>query len=429
MNLILHKTLHHYFPKLNRWFSNIKDPRQENSKVYKIEALIWVGIYMFLLKLGSRRSINFKFKTKAFRDNLSKVSKTSLDSVPNDVTLSNLFERLPALPFQGVIVRMVRTLIRNKVLEKHRLYGYYLIAVDGTGYLKFKERHCEHCIEMGGDQPYYTHPVLEAKLITPCGLAISIGTEFIENPDKKYIKQDCELKAFYRYVKRLKSEFPQLRICLLLDGLYANQNVVDICEKNKWKYIITLKEGSLLNVYKEFETLKRISPDNRKECEDEKIRQLFSWVNGIDYEGHFLNILECEEIKNQNAKGKNFVWMTNFNINRSNCHMIANRGGRLRWKIENEGFNTQKRGGYDMEHVYSRNNVALKNFYLILQIAHTINQLIEKGSLISEAARKKIGSVRNIAFLLLESLRNTVLDFKEIEQMKLMKFQIRLDSS
>ena len=29
---------------------------------------------------------------------------------------------------------------------------------------------------------------------------------------------------------------------------------------------------------------------------------------------------------------------------------ISNHGGRLRWKIENEGFNVQKNGGFGLEH-------------------------------------------------------------------------------
>ena len=42
---------------------------------------------------------------------------------------------------------MINRLIRMKALEKYRLLGeYYMIAVDGTGYLVYKERHCPHCL-------------------------------------------------------------------------------------------------------------------------------------------------------------------------------------------------------------------------------------------------------------------------------------------
>lgn len=76
-------------------------------------------------------------------------------------------------------------------------------------------------------------------------MAISVGSESIENADPHATKQDCELKAFARLAGRLKRDFPQLLICLLLDGLYANGSVLDTCRQNGWKYIITFKEGSL----------------------------------------------------------------------------------------------------------------------------------------------------------------------------------------
>ena len=150
-------------------------------------------------------------------------------------------------PEQICVVRqkMIYRLIRMKALDKFRLLEeYFMIAIDGTGHLAFRDRHCPHCLtkEKDGKILYYYHNVLEAKLVTDTGLAISVETEFIINIDGAS-KQDCELAAFYRMVKRLKKGFPQLRICLLLDSLYAAAPVMDTLKKYKWKYIITFKEG------------------------------------------------------------------------------------------------------------------------------------------------------------------------------------------
>ncbi len=46
-------------------------------------------------------------------------------------------------------------------------------------------------------------------------------TEFIENPDEKVHKQDCELKAFYRLTRSLKAPFQRLPVLTTGDGLYA----------------------------------------------------------------------------------------------------------------------------------------------------------------------------------------------------------------
>ena len=66
-----------------------------------------------------------------------------------------------------------------------------------------------------------------------------------------------------------------------------------------------------------------------------------------------------------------------FKINAGNCAQIS-KHGRLRWKIENEGFNIQKNGGYRLKHKYARKNLwAMQNYYQCMQIAHLINQLVE----------------------------------------------------
>lgn len=75
----------------------------------------------------------------------------------------------------------------------------------------------------------------------------------------------------------------------------------------------------------------------------------------------------------------------------------------------------QKNGGYNREHAYSYDIKAVVNFYLLMQIAHIINQLMEKGSLLTANIRKKLGSTRHIARRLLEDLRNSLFEPSEIE--------------
>jgi hypothetical protein len=90
--------------------------------------------------------------------------------------------------------------------------------------------------------------VLEAKLVTQNGMGFSIAFVFIEN-EEVYDKQDCELKVFYRLAKILKDLYPRLPIYLLFDGLYPNQNILNICQKNGWGYYIVLKSSNCSKLY------------------------------------------------------------------------------------------------------------------------------------------------------------------------------------
>ena len=171
------------------------------------------------------------------------------------------------------------------------------------------------------------------------------------------------------------------------------------------------------DTYAEYLCLKDLQPENRAEIKEEGTAQNFSWVSDISYRGPVFDVLECNESK-PDSKGEientKFVWITNLNVTGDNYKKIA-KGGRLRWKIENEGFNIQKNGGYRLEHPYSKNKRAMKNFYLLLQIAHIISQLIEKGSLLKDKIAKVFGSIANVFFKLLGDLRTKLLSLEEIK--------------
>ncbi len=122
-----------------------------------------------------------------------------------------------------------------------------------------------------------------------------------------------------------------------------------------------------------------------------------------------VNFLEClvkkKKVKKGEKKVVRWLWITNLPINKENCVVLANQRGCLRWKQENEGFNIQKNGGYNLEHLYIKDYNGMKCVYLLIQIAHILNQLIEKSSLLTEEIKKALGSIREFAYWFLEEMR------------------------
>lgn len=316
-------------------------------------------------------------------------------------------------------------LIRKKILYPSRLLGiFYVLAIDGTGTVTYSRRHCPYCLtRTHGNTTTYYHSVLEAKLVTPHGFCFSIMSEFIENPGENPTKQDCELKAFYRLAERLHARFPRLPIALALDGLFAAGSVFDICSQYEWAFVVTLKDKDLPSVQQEFSALRKLQPQNklrRITREKAEIIQDFLWVDDIDYRdsanrSHTLSVLECTEstaTKNGTPTLTTFKWVTNLRVTAANVVELASNGGRIRWKVENEGFNVQKNGGFGLEHAYSNNPTSAKAFYFLLQVAHVIDQLIHRGSLLNQIFPKGFGSGRNLAFRLLEAWRNASLSIE-----------------
>jgi len=238
---------------LRDWLNDVRETRQEELVIYESRFLLWMGLLLFLLKLGARRQLDFELDSPEALANLNRLASCDQPTSARHDTLEHFLGHVhPSEISDKVRRKMVHRLIRMKALDSGRLMGHFLVNIDGTGQLTFHQRHCPHCLQqtIGGKTIYYHH-VLEAKVVTPNGLAISIGTEFIENSDPKATKQDCELKAFARLAPRLKRDFPQLLLCLCLDGLYANGSVLEICRQNHWKYFINIKEGSLPAVWQD----------------------------------------------------------------------------------------------------------------------------------------------------------------------------------
>jgi len=345
-------------------------------------------------------------------------------------TVDKVLREINPPELEGLKRLFLKELFTRRGLHKLRLFGkYFTISVDATGYASFEQAPyggCPFRTSKKGKKTYI-QPVLEAKLVGKNGFSLSIATEWILNGGE-YEKQDCELKAFKRLAVKLKRDYPRLPICILADGLYPNKSIFDICRTNNWVFIITLKDTQLKDVWAEVALFDRLYYNNKSteekvaNKEDITVRE-YRWINGIDYKGHGLNWIECVEakrnIKTKKEEQTRFVHITCLPVNLANCRQISLHG-RLRWKIENEGFNTQKNGGYKLKHKYSRKNLnAIQNYYQCMQIAHMINQLVELSSAFKPLLANKT-TVRHlwkvmIAFMFFGHIDPAILKYKKTQ--------------
>jgi hypothetical protein len=378
--------------------SRLPDPRKAQGKQYGMGDIMMGGLSLFLFKEGSRNQMNNHRLDGYFSAHYQQLFRRKL---PHQDTVHDVLCALPNEQLEGVKMETMSRMFEQKWLRQFRLLGkYYLVAVDATGIVSFDKPHCEHCLTKTSKNGKTTcfHYVLEAKLVTSDGHALSLATEWIENPSGKFDKQDCERKAFKRLAKKLKKHYPRLPICIVADGLYPYQDAFRICEDNEWKFIFVLQEGSLKTVQRAL-LLPRLRPPAATYCTVKHgwyISQEYSYQENIDYhQTYTLNWIQCIETKQRANREKTvlshppsepsvFEYVTNVQPDRDNVRAIG-AGGRFRWKIENEGFNTQKCGDYELEHKFCYHSYnGLKNYYTLLQIAHTINQLVEKGKCVRE---------------------------------------------
>ena len=408
----LYSIISKYFPNLLNMFDNLTDTRHQSYITYSMKTICVTRLFPLLCGITTMTEISTDtFNTDACIKNLSTICKQNLKELPYWETIQDVFMNIKIEELRNIQKYIVKTLIRSKMFDKYKYDGYFQIVVDGTGLSSHNYNLNNNCIKKKykDGKVAYCKYVLECKLIVG-NIVISLDSEWIENSESlnENQKQDCETRAFERMAKRIKNNYPKQKFILTADALYCTSSMMNICKQNNWKYIFNLNDR-LKTVFKDFN-------DYIEYFNDCSIENYFLDKN-YNYKGYIFNILKFTEIKKD--KIINFHYITNLKVTNNNIREVVYLG-RNRWKIENQGFYNQKHRTFNISHLNSRNDVALKNHYLFIQIAHTIRQLLEQGNKQVKLLKLKI---KEVSFLLLGNLTSTISDLNHLET----NFQLRFD--
>ena len=415
----------HFFKHLPEWIEEMPDPRNQSYITYTQADYIYMGILKNICGVKTMHSMEELFNESVCIRTLGIFSgNRKLKEMPHSDSLNYYLEKLSPECLGELRRKMIKSLLRMKIFYGNRAAGkYWRIILDGTGLYYFKEKHCDNCLvsvytdKEGKKKKRYYHKVLEAKLVLSEKIVISIDTEFIENETENVEKQDCETNAAKRLLKRLKKDYPRLPICIQADNLYETEPMMRLCRENRFEYLFTHKEGHQKDLEESYRTYIR-----EKDYEEVQIHSMEKgkgrFVNHVEKAAgktETANIFEYsyeKESANGEKRGIRFCWITSMELTKKNIEeMVKNARGR--WKIENEGFNSQKNGIYDIEHLNSRNSNAMKSHYLLTQIADIIMQIY----LAWNPVRKEIKeSIKNTSSKLLESFRRQTVTDEDVSE-------------
>ena len=416
------RILYHFFEDFTKWIEQMKDPRNQSYITYTQSDLVYMALLKNICSLKSMRQMEECFNEEQCIDTLRYLSgDRHLSEMPHYDTLNYYLEKLPPEELSQVRRKMVASLVRRKQFYKNRLLGkYWRVVLDGTQLYCFRERHCENCLkstvvdENGKKTEKYYHRVLEAKLLLGEKLVISLGTEFIENESEDVKKQDCEINAAKRLLGRIKKEYPRMPFCIQGDALYEVEPVMEICREKGWRYLFTHKDSRQQKVAEAYSWIIREEPNEVRNIGKEKGRGRYA--NDVDVTAGKKEKMNVYEYRYETPEGKEicFQWVTDIELTKTNLKEMIT-AGRGRWKIENEGFNAQKNGIYDIEHLNSRNSNAMKNHYLLTQIADLVMQIYLAWTPLEKELRQ---SIKSTSSRLLESFRRQPITPEDVRYIK-----------
>jgi hypothetical protein len=281
----------------------------------------------------------------------------------------------------------------------------------------------------------FCHTSLEANITFHNGLNIPLSTEYcylnVDTLSDLNAKQDCELNGFYRLADKLKKYFPRLKIIVLLDNLYACDNVLTYLKEKRWEFMIKLpaKLKALYDPLKKQRDNSKSIPGNQYHRER---LQTFHWVNYIEYNENVVHVVGCIEQWESVSKDSGEIikeysehtWISSMPLSIDNVYELCNLAARSRAFIE-DSFNTEKNRGYQYGHVFSYNWTAMQGFHLLMRLAHALNALSEFTKYLKKYIRKL--GLANTFNRILKAIEGRWLTKKWVEKELQLTPQLRFD--
>ena len=370
-------------------FCNISETRKHSDGSSLADCLM-AGLAMFSLKMPSLLQFNNQRNEDTIKNNLQTLY--GIASPPSDTYIRERLDPVNPETLRPAFKAVFRDLQRGKVLEDYVFMdGRYLTPLDATGVYSSNAVHCNNCCEkhhQDGTITYH-HQILSAVIVHPdLKEVFPLFPEPIIKQDGKQ-KNDCETNAAHRLLADLKREHPHLKVIVTADAIHSNGPRIKQLKIDDMRFIIGVKPGSHDSL---FQWISGIALDSYEITKD-GITYNFRWINQIPlndtHPDLLVNFLECI-VDNPKSDRKHFSWVTDITITRQNVYKLS-QGGRAKWKIENETFNTLKTQGYNFEHNYGHGNKNLSTvFTTLMMLAFFIDQVQQRACGMFQAALKKM---------------------------------------
>jgi len=278
------------------------------------------------------------------------------------------------------------------------LDGHVLIALDGTEYFRSQNLGCDNCscrVRANGRTEHF-HAMVSATLVAPGrNCAIPLEPEFIV-PQDGAEKQDCEARATYRWLAAHGPKYAHLKPIYLGDDLSSRQPTCEAVLAIGGHFLFTAKPSSHKTLYEWLAGVDVPSMNKKVKQGARFVTHRYRWMEGVPIrdgkDALLVNWLEIEIVDPDGKITYRNSFVTDLPVNKANVAALA-AGGRARWKIENENFNTLKNNGYNLEHNFGHGKqhlaAVLATMNLIAFAMHTVADLVDKGW---GLARKAIGA-------------------------------------
>jgi hypothetical protein len=382
-------------------FHEVPEQRTEAAEIPLQDALL-AGYAVFALKMPSLLA----FDKQRCDDEANLKSLFGLKHIPCDTQMRTILDDVDPQLLRPGFTSVFRQLQRGNALEPFVFFqGHYLMALDGTGYASSEKIHCPACLEKKSrnGKVCYSHQMLGAVLVHPdLKEVIPLCPEPIIKQDGD-TKNDCERNATRRFLGHFRREHPKLPVIVVEDALSSNApHLADLHDYNM-RFIIGIKPGSHGFLFAQMRTAAETGQAKVLTLEDaDGTLHHYRWLEKASLNESnpevLVTMLEYWEVplKGSKAPIRHFSWVSDLPVNEETAPILV-RGGRARWHIENETFNTLKNQGYHFDHNFGHGAKNLSVvFALLMMLAFLVDQTMQLCDPLFQALWQKMGSKRRL---------------------------------
>jgi len=355
-----------------------KIPRAVKRQTISLSDCLMSALAMFGIKAPSLLAFDGPNLQETVQHNLKTLYQ--IGTPPSDTHMREVLDEVDPKALRETFLSVFHEVQRGKLLERYSFLNGYLCLVDGTEIFNSEKIHCKNCCkkEHQDGRVTYHHQILGAVLAHPdLRQVIPLCPEPITKQDGT-TKNDCERNACHRFLVDLKKEHPRLNLTICSDALSATAPHINELKSLGYHFMIVVKSEGNKTLY---EWVKGITREVKITVG--KNKYVFRYANNIPLNdtknAPNVNFFECEwiEVTGRKEKKGRCGWCTDHEITDNNLYELM-RGGRARWKIENETFNTLKNQGYQFEHNFGHGKKNLHTvFAFLMMLAFLIDQVQE----------------------------------------------------
>jgi hypothetical protein len=244
-------------------------------------------------------------------------------------------------------------------------------------------------VRLLNERLHYSHGLVAPLIVAPGhSQVIALEPAFIMPQDGQE-KQDCELRATERWLKRNAQRFPAGSVTVLGDDLYAHQPFCELLSTYKWHFAFTCKPESHAALYQEIELLAKVGgvqpwAERHHHGSRREVWQ-YRYATRVPLRADVkpLYVNWCEVTITDEATGQllyHHAWATDHALAAASLHTFV-VAARTRWKSENENNNVLKNYGYHLEHNFGHGQQYLALVLVMLNIfaflCHTVLDLCD----------------------------------------------------